>query len=210
MASPATTPAEEKGFLEFARTFPALDIHNVISRAEPITDFVTHKLPSNLRRHYEKMKRFPAGYLVTGDAICSFNPVYGQGMTVSAMGAEALEECLKLAIARDGLDMIAPNFFKRAAKAVDHAWTMAVGEDLRYPQVEGPKPMGTDLINWYLGRVHKATLWDEEISRVFFNIMTMTHSPAEIFKPLALMRVLRGGLKQRSASNPGHTIAARG
>ncbi|HEV8482215.1 MAG TPA: hypothetical protein VGV87_01545 [Blastocatellia bacterium] len=202
-------PAEEKGFLEFARTFAALDIHDVISRAEPITDFVTHKLPSNLRRHYEKMKSFPAGYLVIGDAICSFNPVYGQGMTVSAMGAEALEHCLEIAMARDDLDMIAPNFFKRTAKAVDHAWTMAVGEDLRYPQVEGPRPVGTDLINWYLGKVHRATLRDKEISRLFFRIMTMTHPPAEIFKPGALLRVLRDGLRQPSASKTGRIIPAR-
>jgi 2-polyprenyl-6-methoxyphenol hydroxylase-like FAD-dependent oxidoreductase len=203
-------PAEEKGFLEFARSFAALDIHNVISRAEPITDFVTHKLPSNLRRHYEKMKRFPSGYLVTGDAICSFNPVYGQGMTVSAMEAEALEECLRIAIAGNSLDSIAPAFFRKAAKAVDHAWTMAVGEDLRYPQVEGPRPSGTNLINWYLEQVHRATLRDREISRVFFNIMTMTHSPSEIFKPAAMVRVLRGRLRQPAASNAGHTVAVRG
>ena len=155
------------------------------------------------------MKRFPAGYLVTGDAICSFDPVYGQGMTVSAMEAEALEECLRIAIARNDHAPVAPNFFKRAAKAVDHAWTMAVGEDLRYPQVEGPRPAGTSLINWYLARVHRATLRDREISRVFFNIMTMTHSPSEIFKPAAMVRVLGGGLGQPSASKVGHTVAVR-
>jgi 2-polyprenyl-6-methoxyphenol hydroxylase-like FAD-dependent oxidoreductase len=199
-----------RGFLEFARSLPAHDIYNAIKEAQPISDFVTHKLPSNLRRHYEKMTRFPLGYLVVGDAICSFNPVYGQGMTVSAIGAEALEDCLKIALTRDGLDTIAPDFFRKAARAVDHAWTLAVGEDLRYPQVEGPRPLGTDLVHWYMEKVQHATLRDKEISRLFYNIMTMTHSPGEIFKPAVLVRVLRQGLRPPSVSATVNPFPVRG
>jgi 2-polyprenyl-6-methoxyphenol hydroxylase-like FAD-dependent oxidoreductase len=198
-----SAPTDEKGFLEYARSFPALDIYNVIRQAEPLTDFATHKLPSNLRRHYEKMERFPAGYLVIGDAICSFNPVYGQGMTVSALGAEALKESLELTMAKRNFDALAQHFFKRVTRAVDHAWTLAVGEDLRYPEAEGPRLPGTDLVNWYLGKVHRATLRDREISTKFFNVMTMTHSPLTLFKPSALIRVLNDSLNPTTKRKQG-------
>jgi 2-polyprenyl-6-methoxyphenol hydroxylase-like FAD-dependent oxidoreductase len=203
-----SAPADEKGFLEYARSLPALDIYNVIRQAEPLTDFVTHKLPSNLRHHYDRMKRFPAGYLVIGDAICSFNPVYGQGMTVSALGAEALNESLELTLAQNDFDSLARHFFRRVTRAVDHAWTLAVGEDLRYPEADGPRPAGTDVINWYLGKVHRATLRDRDISTKFFSVMTMTHPPLTLFKPSALIRVLRDSLKPTTKSDkPGRSVA---
>ncbi len=88
-------PADEQGFLEFARSLPTQDIYDVIRKAQPLTDFDVYKFQSNVRNHYEEMPRFPDGYIVVGDAICIFNPVYGQGMTVSAMEAEALNQSLK-------------------------------------------------------------------------------------------------------------------
>ena len=80
-----------------------------------------------------------------------------------------------------------------------------MGGDLCYPQVQGSRPAGTDLINWYLAKVHRATCRDEEISRQFFKVMTMTDPPATIFKPASLLRVLRDGLTQPSAAKAEHT-----
>ena len=148
-------PTDEPGFLEYARNLPAPDIYNIISRSEPLSDITPHKFPSSLRRHYEKLARFPEGYLVLGDAICSFNPTYGQGMTSAAMQAAALDTLL---VERKGnLAGLAPAFFKRAAKIMDTPWQLAVGEDFRFPQTTGPKPGGADSINRYVAQVHRAT-----------------------------------------------------
>ena len=77
-------PTEDAGFLEFAETLPTGDVAGVIRHEEPLTPIVTHRLPSNQWRHFEKLDRHLPGFLAIGDAICSFNPIYGQGMSSAA------------------------------------------------------------------------------------------------------------------------------
>lgn len=187
-------PADEAGFLEFARSLPTPDIYQVISQAEPLSEIVLYKLPSNLRRHYEGLKQFPEGYLVMGDAICSFNPVYGQGMTVSALEAELLQRWLQKTGQRRDLRGLAHDFFKQAAKNIENPWTLAVGEDFRFPGVKGSKPPATDLINHYVSHVHRTTFYDRESTQTFFQVMNMTHAPTALFSPRIMWRVIRNRL----------------
>lgn len=187
-------PADEQGFMDYVKSLASQDLYNTICRAEPLSPFVTHQFPSSLRRHYEQMTRFPEGYLVMGDAICSFNPVYGQGMSASAMEADALNQCLKQTSQRNTLHNLARNFFNKAAEAISNPWTITVGEDFRFPEVEGAKPIGTDLINWYVGHLHQTALRDPEALRALLQVMTMTHSPKTLFKPSILLRVVKDHL----------------
>jgi 2-polyprenyl-6-methoxyphenol hydroxylase-like FAD-dependent oxidoreductase len=185
-------PTDEQGFLEFARSLPAPDIYDVIRHAEPLSDLVAYKFASNLRRHYERLERFPAGYLVVGDAMCSFNPVYGQGMSVSALQASALDIALR---ERSGdLNGLACRFFKQAAKLIDIAWIGAAGEDFRYPQVEGVRPPGIKLINWYGAKLQLTTQRDPEVYRAFLCVMNMTRQPTSLFHPRIVGRVLWNNL----------------
>ena len=187
-------PADEAGFLEFARTLAADDIYRVISRAEPLTDAVTYAFPANLRHHYEQLTRFPEGYLVVGDAICSFNPVYGQGMSVAALEAVALGELLER-----GRDGIARAFFKQAAKVIANPWLIAVGADFQFAGVEGPKPPLTDAINWYMARVHRTALHNPAAVRTFVQVLTMTRPPTAMFGPGLALGVVRSKLAGRHA-----------
>ncbi len=181
-------PLDEAAFLEFARSLPAPDIYDIISRAEPISDIMPHKFPHSLRRHYEKLGRFPAGYLVLGDAISSFNPTYGQGMTSASLQAAELDALLGQ---KKSLDGLAPAFFKRVAKVIDIPWQLAVGEDFRFPTTSGPKPPGTDLINRYVAKVHQATLHDEVVGEAFLKVMNLMAPPPSLFQPRIVWRVLR-------------------
>lgn len=190
-------PQDEDGFLAFARSLPAPDIYNIISQAEPISDIMPHKFSHSLRRHYEKLRRFPHGYLVLGDAISSFNPTYGQGMTSASLQAAELD---KLLTNRNTLDGLAPAFFKQAGKVIDIPWQLAVGEDFRFPQTTGPKPAGTDFINRYVAKVHRATLHDEVVGRAFLKVMNLMAPPPSLFHPRIIWRVLRSNrIKQTAA-----------
>jgi hypothetical protein len=131
-------------------------------------------------------------------------------MTVSALGAEALQESIEAALAQGNFESLARRFFKNVTKAVDHAWTLAVGEDLRYPQVEGPRPPGTELVNWYLTKVQHATQRDRYISTRFFEVMTMTQPPRTLFSPSTLIRVFKDSLKPSTRPDkPARTIPVR-
>ena len=125
-------PTDEQGFLQFASSLTVPDIYNVIKRAEPLGHIAIHKLPTNLRRHYERMKRFPEGYLILWDAMCSFNPIYGQAMSVAAMQAEVLDHCLEDAIRRGTLQGIASPYFASAAAVIKNPWMLALVEDFRF------------------------------------------------------------------------------
>lgn len=188
-------PPDENGFLEYARSLPCPELYKVISRAEPLSGFVTHGVPSNLRRHYERLARFPGGYLVVGDAVCSFNPVYGQGMSVAAMEAEALDECLAAGL--HGRRGLARAFFRRAARAIDVPWSLATGEDFRFPEVQGHKPFGTDMVNRYVSRFHKVTFTDPAATKTFFEILTLTRPPRALFGPSVLAKLVRSCFGRR-------------
>ena len=82
------------GFKVFAASLPAKDVAEVIERAEPLDEGTLIRFPTSRRRHFETLATLPDGYLALGDALCSFNPVYGQGMTMAALEAELLDGCL--------------------------------------------------------------------------------------------------------------------
>lgn len=178
-------PTDEKGWLAFAASLPTPAVHDLVSSARPLTDIVGYRFPANQRRLYERMKRFPAGYVVTGDAVCSFNPLYGQGMSVAATEAKALDDSLA-----EGLDGVAARFYARASKIIDIPWLIATGEDLRYPQVEGTRPPGSAIVNRYLERVHATASDDQTVCRKFFDVLNLLAPPTSLMAPAVAWRVL--------------------
>jgi hypothetical protein len=185
-------PADRAGFLDYARTLPVPDLYHAIKDAEPVTPIAVHKIPSNQWRHYERMARFPEGLAILGDALCSFNPTYGQGMTAAALDVTVLETCLRRHAARraPSLDGLADYYRHKVAGAVATPWLLATVEDFRYPQTEGARPPVTPLLHWYLDHLYAATEHDPRLVTRFLRVMHMHSSPATLFAPPTAFRVL--------------------
>jgi 2-polyprenyl-6-methoxyphenol hydroxylase-like FAD-dependent oxidoreductase len=189
-------PADPDGFVAFAAGLPAPDIFEVIRDAEPLGDVLPARYPASARRRYERLGRFPDGYLVTGDAICAFNPVYGQGMSVAALEALALRECL-----RASPTGLAGRFFAEVAGIVDIPWGIAVGSDLRFPSIQGARTAKVRLVNAYMARFHLAAAADPVLGRSFLRVVNLMDRPEGLLRPTVAMRVLRGTL-WRAATRP--------
>jgi 2-polyprenyl-6-methoxyphenol hydroxylase-like FAD-dependent oxidoreductase len=187
-------PDDDQLFAAYAGSLPTSDIYDIVAHAEPLGDFVHYRYPANLRRRYERLAEFPKGYLVFGDALCSFNPVYGQGMTVAAQEATLLHECLDA-----GAADLARRFFARAAAVIDTPWDIAVGNDLRHPKVEGPRPPKVRFINWYIGKLHMAARRDAKLATAFLEVANLEAPPTRLLQPAVVMRVIRGNLGRGSS-----------
>jgi 2-polyprenyl-6-methoxyphenol hydroxylase-like FAD-dependent oxidoreductase len=193
-------PTDEAGWLEWARTLPVPDVFELARSARSLGAIASYRFPANERRYYERMKRFPDGYLVVGDAVCSFNPIYGQGMSVAAMESKALGECLA-----GGRDRLARRFFRASSRIVEIPWLIATGEDLRYPQVAGERPRLHGVVNRYLERVHHVASLDPVVCGRFFEVANLLAPPPVLMSPAIARRVLLG---RRPRARPTMAAAA--
>jgi 2-polyprenyl-6-methoxyphenol hydroxylase-like FAD-dependent oxidoreductase len=182
-----TPPTDHEGFADYAATLPVPDVARLLDEHEWVTPAAQpYRFPSNRRHHYEALDRFPAGLLVVGDALASFNPVYAQGMSVAALEALVLHHVLA-----DGPVTLAPPFFEQAATVVDIAWSLAVGADFGFSATRGPKPRGTAFFNWYLSRLLRHAHTDGALTDAFVRVLTMERPPTSLLHPKIAWRVLR-------------------
>jgi flavin-dependent dehydrogenase len=178
--------------MEFIRSLRTPVLFEALRDAEPLAQIYGYARTENVRRHYEQLSRRPDRLVVVGDASCCFNPVYGQGMSVAALGALALEECLRKA-SDGGLDGIAIAAQRAIGAVCNDAWLMATGEDLRFATTDG----GTGrtgrvdrAVQKYIERVILASNHDLVVSRAFTRVAHLIDPPTSLFRPKVLARVL--------------------
>jgi 2-polyprenyl-6-methoxyphenol hydroxylase-like FAD-dependent oxidoreductase len=187
-------PTDPDAFLAFVETIAPPDVFAAIRDAEALDGIVAYRFPANLRRRYERLRRFPAGLLVFGDALCSTNPAYALGMSVAALQAAALQDTLA-----SGDRDLARRFFRATAKPINMAWQLTIGSDLALPQVQGPRPLPVRVINAYVNRVLTAAERNPAVAEQFLRVAALQDPATRLFRPSTARRVLLGNLRRGRA-----------
>nr|WP_221383186.1 FAD-dependent monooxygenase [Actinoplanes polyasparticus] len=182
-------PTDHDGFRASTDRIAPAFLPDVLRDAEWLDEPHRHRYPASHRRYYERLRRFPEGLLVVGDALCSFNPLFGQGMAVAAMEAVILRDLLAA-----GQENLARRFFKAAAERIDPAWQMVMTTDRA--QLGLPQSAAERLIGAYVRRLHAAAARDRVLVEAFSSVSSLVELPVTLIKPAVLIRVLAGNLRR--------------
>ena len=194
-------PTDEALFEKYARKLPHPVIGDWIAKAEPMSPVYGFRKTANIRRRYDRPGRRPAGFLATGDALCAFNPIYGQGMAVAAMSAVALREALA-----DPKRTPTTRRVQRALlDASKQAWDISAGADKKMPGAEGDAARAGTLdkvTGWYLRRVQERAAGDPVVGAPFRAALTLTAPLTALFAPRVARAVLFGPVRETPAGPP--------
>jgi 2-polyprenyl-6-methoxyphenol hydroxylase-like FAD-dependent oxidoreductase len=179
-------PTDQDGLYKWLKTLAAKDCYEALRYADPVDKPVAFRFPTTLRRHYDKLNRFPDGLLVTGDAVTCFNPVYAGGMSVAALCAITMRDHL-----HSGANPVPLDYFRDMAKnAVDDPWEMTTTVDLSFPGVVGKRSLKVRIGNRYLKRVQIAATRDGSITAAYFTAAGLVKPPESLMRPGFMLKVL--------------------
>jgi len=193
-------PNDEDSFLEYARSLPQPDLYEAIKEAEPLTPVLNYKYPTNRWRRYERMSRFPQGFVILGDAVCSFNPIYGQGMTVAALEAKVLDASLRQCSQGGSSKQesgFAQQYQQAIAKVVKWPWQMATGGDFTDSETEGKQALAMRLLKWYIMRLMQQAATHPVVAERLQQVQNMLKTPTSLFAPRIVWTVLKQQLVSR-------------
>jgi 2-polyprenyl-6-methoxyphenol hydroxylase-like FAD-dependent oxidoreductase len=175
-------PGDRDGFLAYAKRLRTPTIYDAIKKAEQLGDVVRFGFPASFRRHFDRLEVFPRGLLPFGDAICRFNPVYGQGMSVAAQEARLLHELLDRSAAEpDPLAGLAPAFFAEAATLIETPWALAATPDLAHPKTEGQRPEDLDQALEFTEGLFQLASQDAAVHKLLYEVL-------HLLKPQSVLR----------------------
>lgn len=181
-------PLDPDGFRAFARTIVSPDVAPLLATRELLEPPRSYRFP-DCRRHRVEDAVLPRGYVAIGDAICSFDPTFGQGMSVAALQAVALRDTL----AAGGSPA---DYHRAAAVVVDRAWMVVTGAVRQIPALGAHPGLAENLIARYIRRAQRAARRDPVVAAQFMRVMNLLADPQSMMHPPIARRVLaRGGTR---------------
>ncbi|GBE63768.1 hydroxylase [Mycobacterium sp. MFM001] len=187
-------PTDLPNVIALAAELLPSQITAALRAAEPLGDVSARHYPASAWHRYDKLNRFPKGLLVIGDAVCSFNPIYGQGMSSAALQAQALRDSL----ADGDTDGLSRRYFRSAAKRLTPIWQVNRLNDFAVSPVDGWRSIPQRLLNWQIDKLMAAVANDMVLNEAFFRSLQLLDPPGELLRPSKLIRVIKG--KRRSSS----------
>jgi 2-polyprenyl-6-methoxyphenol hydroxylase-like FAD-dependent oxidoreductase len=192
-------PTDEDEFMAAIGKLRSPILADAVKLATPISPVYGNRAMANRFRHYEKWGARLPGFLAVADSVCAFNPVYGQGMTAATICARVLETCLRK-IGPTNPELPA-RFFRAQAKAEQTAWGIATGADFMVPHTVGKRTFASRITVPYFEALFEAAMDDLVLVRRFIEVVNMVRSPAALFTPAVMARVLRGTISRRLAGS---------
>ncbi|MEV7724541.1 FAD-dependent monooxygenase [Streptomyces sp. NPDC087917] len=187
-------PVDPDGYLEFCRSLPTAEVYERVRGATPLTDPIAFHVPASVRRRYERLSRFPERLLVLGDAVCSLNPSYSQGMTVAAMEVMALRAHLGR-----GTDPSSQAFVRDVGRIINRPWFLSTTRDLQHTRGKGVRALAARLGNAYVTRLHGAAPHDSAATDALIRVAGLSDPPTTLIRP----RVVLAALKRQGLRGPG-------
>ncbi|MBW2282571.1 MAG: hypothetical protein JRG82_17675, partial [Deltaproteobacteria bacterium] len=198
-------PGDEEGFLAFAKALPTPVLYERLKHAERVGPIHRFRFPTSVHRRYERLRDFPSGLIVIGDAICSVNPAYGQGMSACALQVRALSDLLAQRSANgSGLDDLAPEFFARTAEVIVTPWTLAANMDLAYPKTVGERPADMAEGARYFGELAALSAEDEQVGLLLAEVFQLVRPLSVLMEEPLLGRVMR---RLEAKAGPAQPVA---
>ncbi|WP_217557054.1 NAD(P)/FAD-dependent oxidoreductase [Paenibacillus sp. GbtcB18] len=200
-------PRDDQGFLNFAKSLTHPHLYDHIKSLKPAGDIHVYRFPSQVRRHYEKLERFPSGLVVMGDAFCRFNPVFGQGVSIACLEALELQKVLQeVRAGKIKAEGIPTAFHKQLSALVEPTWMTATSDAFLYPNTKGKKPAGLGFMQWYVRRLYRLSEYDQDVYGKFIRILHMVEKPTELFKPAMIYKVMKAKMPKPDKRAPGSPV----
>lgn len=192
-------PCDIDGMIEFVADFCPPHIVTALREAEPLTEPTSRRFPTSRWRRYDRMREFPDGLIVLGDAVCSLNPTYGQGMTTAALQADALATTL-----RAGAHDLPRRYFRAAAKPVRDTWNIAALADRSIMgEAAGRVPLTVRALAPLSDALLGAAEADPVVRTRFLQVFSLSEPPASLFTPATGLRIARSlPRKLRRSTSP--------
>jgi 2-polyprenyl-6-methoxyphenol hydroxylase-like FAD-dependent oxidoreductase len=183
-------PGDLDGFLGYAQQLRTPTIYDAIKEAEHFGKIARIGFPASVRRHFDRLGDFPRGLLPFGDAICRFNPVYGQGMTVAAQEACLLHELLKEHSGEaDLLAGLALAFFAKTAMLIETPWALSAVPDLAHPKTEGQRPEDLEQTLGFSEALNHLAADDPAVHKLLFEVLHLLKPRSALNDPDLVERV---------------------
>lgn len=200
-------PADDRSFLEYAAALDHPTIYDAINQGKPASEVSIYRFPSLRRYHYDKLKKFPNGLVVMGDAFCRIDPVFAQGMSLSALEATALKEVLEKATRNQSLNKISYFAHRKFSKILDIPWMIAITEDFRFSHTLGKRFIGLPFLQTYIKKVVTASATNKDVYETFIHVLHLKAHPVTLFSPKILKSILFKKPKiETSSTHNEHTI----
>lgn len=195
--------ADDEGFVDFARSLAVPDVYDAIRGAKAVSETRTIRFESQRWLRYDRLRQLPNQLIVIGDAFCSLDPLFGQGMALCAIEAAILKTCLD-----HDTGVTATGFSRRCQQLLGNRlrvpWLVTTSEAFRYPSTTGDRLLLSPLLRWYAGHVFELSASHVDVYDTFLKVMHMRCPLSRFFTPRicgnvlfkAVREILGGGAGQ--------------